>query len=47
MLEIEGLETHFKTYDGVVRALDGVDLTVEDGEIFGLVGGTGCGKSVT
>ena len=47
MLEIEGLETHFKTYDGVVRALDGVDLTVEDGEIFGLVGETGCGKSVT
>ena len=47
MLEIKGLKTHFETYDGVVKALDGVDLTVEDGEIFGLVGETGCGKSVT
>ena len=47
MLEIEGLEMHFRTYDGVIRALDGVDLTVKDGEIFGLVGETGCGKSVT
>ena len=47
MLEIEGLKTHFRTYDGVVRALEGVDLTIRDGEIFGLVGETGCGKSVT
>jgi ABC-type dipeptide/oligopeptide/nickel transport system ATPase component len=47
MLEIENLKTNFYTYDGVVKALNGVDLTVKDGEIFGLVGETGCGKSVT
>ena len=47
MLEIENLKTNFNTYDGVVEALNGVNLTVKDGEIFGLVGETGCGKSVT
>tara|TARA_B100000965_G_scaffold404537_1_gene435567 strand:+ start:501 stop:1532 length:1032 start_codon:yes stop_codon:yes gene_type:complete len=47
MLEIENLKTNFNTYDGVVRALDGVNLKIEDGEIFGLVGETGSGKSVT
>jgi len=47
MLEIENLVTRFNTYDGVVEALNGVNLTVKDGEIFGLVGETGCGKSVT
>ena len=47
MLEIENLKTNFYTYDGVVKALNGVDLTIKDGEIFGLVGETGCGKSVT
>ncbi|MDP7666400.1 MAG: ATP-binding cassette domain-containing protein, partial [Candidatus Poseidoniia archaeon] len=47
MLEIKNLKTQFNTYDGVVEALNGVDLTIEDGEIFGLVGETGCGKSVT
>tara|TARA_B100001146_G_scaffold23124_1_gene17608 strand:+ start:446 stop:1477 length:1032 start_codon:yes stop_codon:yes gene_type:complete len=47
MLEIENLKTNFYTYDGVVKALNGVNLTVKDGEIFGLVGETGCGKSVT
>ena len=47
MLEIENLKTNFNTYDGVVKALNGVNLKIEDGEIFGLVGETGCGKSVT
>ena len=47
MLEIENLKTNFNTYDGLVKALDGVNLKIEDGEIFGLVGETGSGKSVT
>ena len=47
MLEIENLKTNFNTYDGVVKALDGVNLKIEDGEIFGLVGETGSRKSVT
>ena len=47
MLEIEDLKTNFNTYDGVVKALDGVNLKIKDGEIFGLVGETGSGKSVT
>ena len=47
MLEIKDLKTNFNTYDGVVKALDGVNLSVKDGEIFGLVGETGSGKSVT
>ena len=47
MLEIENLKTNFNSYDGVVKALDGVNLKIEDGEIFGLVGETGSGKSVT
>jgi len=47
ILEISGLETHFFTRDGVVKAVDGVDLTVGKGEILGLVGESGCGKSVT
>ena len=47
MLEIEDLKTNFNTYDGVVKALDGVNLSVKDGDFFGLVGETGSGKSVT
>ena len=47
MLEIKNLKTNFNTYEGVVKALDGVNLSVKDGEIFGLVGETGSGKSVT
>ena len=46
MLEIENLKTNFNTYDGVVKALDGVNLKIEDGEIFGLVGETGSGKTI-
>jgi peptide/nickel transport system ATP-binding protein len=47
MLEVRGLKTYFYTEDGVVKAVDGVDLTVIPGEIIGLVGESGCGKSVT
>ena len=47
MLEIKDLKTNFNTYDGVVKALDGVNLSIKDGEIFGLVGETGSGKSVS
>jgi len=47
VLEIEDLKTHFFTYNGVVRAVDGVDLTVSREEVLGIVGETGCGKSVT
>jgi oligopeptide/dipeptide ABC transporter ATP-binding protein len=41
------LQTHFFTEDGVVRAVDGVDFYVNRGEVLGLVGESGCGKSVT
>jgi oligopeptide/dipeptide ABC transporter ATP-binding protein len=47
LLEIRQLRTYFYTFDGVVKALDGVDLTVYEDETLGIVGETGCGKSVT
>jgi len=47
LLEIHGLKTYFFTEDGVVRAVDGVDLAVRRGEMLGIVGESGCGKSVT
>ncbi|MFG3343017.1 ABC transporter ATP-binding protein [Glycomyces sp. NPDC048151] len=47
LLEIKGLHTSFKTYDGQVRAVDGVDLTVHAGKTLCVVGESGCGKSVT
>jgi oligopeptide/dipeptide ABC transporter ATP-binding protein len=47
LLEVRDLHTSFKTSDGLVRAVDGVDFHVDRGEILGLVGESGCGKSVT
>ena len=47
LLEIRGLKTHFKTDDGWVHAVDGVDLSVASGETVCLVGESGSGKSVT
>ena len=47
LLEIENLQTHFFTQAGVVRAVDGVSYDVRGGEILGVVGESGCGKSVT
>jgi peptide/nickel transport system ATP-binding protein len=47
LLEIRGLKTHFTTDDGVVQAVDGVDLSIQRGETLGVVGESGCGKTVT
>lgn len=47
LLEINDLRTYFFTRDGTVKAVDGVSLTVERGQIHGLVGESGCGKSIT
>ncbi|HET9614940.1 MAG TPA: ABC transporter ATP-binding protein [Candidatus Limnocylindrales bacterium] len=47
LLEVRGLRTTFHTRDGLVRAVDGIDFHVNSGEIMGLVGESGCGKSVT
>ena len=47
VLEVAGLRTHFFTRAGVVKAVDGVDFTLERGEVMGLVGESGSGKTVT
>ena len=47
LLEIKNLNTYFYTEDGIVRAVDGVNFEVYPGEVVGLVGESGCGKSVT
>jgi len=47
LLSIEGLKTHFKTDDGMIHAVDGVDLAIQRGETLGVVGESGCGKTVT
>ena len=47
LLDVRGLQTSFRTHEGTVRAVTGIDFTVRRGEILGLVGESGCGKSVT
>ncbi|GAA3147374.1 peptide/nickel transport system ATP-binding protein [Kribbella aluminosa] len=47
LLEVRGLRTHFELGDGVVKAVDGVSLTVQRGRTLAVVGESGCGKSVT
>lgn len=47
LLEVHDLKTHFFTDEGVVRAVDGVSFSVHPGEMLGIVGESGCGKSVT
>lgn len=47
LLEVKGLKTHFFMDEGVVKAVDGVDFTLKAGSILGIVGESGCGKSVT
>ena len=47
LLEVEDLSVHFSTVDGAVKAVDGVSFKVERGKVVGLVGESGCGKSVT
>ena len=47
LLQVEDLAVTFRTPEGLIHAVNGVDLHVDDGEIVGLVGESGCGKSVT
>ena len=47
LLEVRGLKTQFATDNGVIHAVDGVDLSIDRGETLGVVGESGCGKSVT
>ena len=47
LLEIKGLKTHFFTQDGVVKAVDDVSFQIAHGQTLGVVGESGCGKSIT
>ena len=47
LLNVENLKVEFHTDEGIVKALDGISLEIKKGKVMGLVGETGCGKSVT
>lgn len=47
LLQVKDLKTYFYTDDGVVKAVDGIDFTIKKGETMGMVGESGCGKSVS
>src|SRR5262249_58444079 len=47
LLEVNDLKTYFRTDDGIVKAVDGISFSVEKGKTLGIVGESGCGKSVT
>jgi len=47
LLKVNNLKTHFFTHEGIVKAVDGVSFTINQGETLGVVGESGCGKSVT
>ena len=46
-MEVKNLKTYFYTDEGVVRAVDGIDFVIKKGETLGMIGESGCGKSVT
>ena len=47
ILEVRGLKTYFKLSEGMLKAVDDVDLTLRSGKTLGIIGESGCGKSVT
>jgi peptide/nickel transport system ATP-binding protein/oligopeptide transport system ATP-binding protein len=47
LLKIEDLKTYFYTFEGIVKAVNGISLQINKGETLGLVGESGCGKSIT
>ena len=47
ILNVQGLRTHFRTVEGIAKAVDDVTFSLDRGEVLGVVGESGCGKSVT